>query len=199
MSEETLELRVKMNDIAVKDIIYQYLKSCDGQLNLKQCADDLQIAIEDVLKAVALLEGEGKIKVEPEQSPLPEATIASTETNEPELVTPVTLPKDMWNENPIAPSEEAVQPLMAPTAEVTPEPTPQEQTLPPVQPITPTEKNEVTTIEVKEETPVEPTPTIQPEVTSKESPTEAPEPKPVKVLVKEEVTLETPAEVSVEV
>jgi len=199
LSEETLELRVKMNDIAVKDIIYQYLKSCDGQLNLKQCADDLQIAIEDVLKAVALLEGEGKIKVEPEQSPLPEATIASTETNEPELVTPVTLPKDMWNENPIAPSEEAVQPLMAPTAEVTPEPTPQEQTLPPVQPITPTEKNEVTTIEVKEETPVEPTPTIQPEVTSKESPTEAPEPKPVKVLVKEEVTLETPAEVSVEV
>lgn len=197
MTEETLELRVRMDDVEVKDIVYQYLKTCEGQLNLRQCADDLQIAIEDVLKAVAILEGEGKIKVEAEQSPLTETPLAVTETKEPELVKPVTLPEEMWNENPIAPLE-AVQPLMAPTTAVAPEPTPQEQTLPPVEPITSTEKNEVTTIEVKEEPPIELTPTIQPEITSKEPPTEVPEPKPTEVPVKETLPIENPAEVSVE-
>ena len=183
----------------MKEIVYQYLKTCDGQLDLRQCATDLQLAIEDVLKAVALLEGEGRIKVEAAKAPLTEAAPTVTETKEPEDITPATPSEKMWTEPLNPPSEEAVQPSVEFTTEVAPEEAPQEQTLPPVEPVAPLEKPEVTTIEVKEETLVEPTPTIQPEVVVVEAPTETPQPQPVEAPVKEEeVTVEKPTEVAIE-
>jgi len=198
LSEETLELRVEIEDEDVKDVVYHYIKTCEGQLDLRQCAVDLQVAVEDVLKAVALLEGEGRIKVEVAKSPITEAPPVVTETKEPEAITPATPSEEMWTGTLSPQSEEPVQPSIESPADVTPAETPQEQTSPPTEPLASTEKHEVTTIEGKEESPVEPTPIIQPEVTSEESPTEAPEPKPIEALMKEEATVEKPAEAPAE-
>lgn len=104
----------------------------------------------------------------------------------------------MWTRTLIPTLEEPVQPSIESPTNVTPPETPQEQILPPAELIASTEKHEVTTIEVKEETPIEQTPIIQPEVALEESPTEMPEPKPIKALMKEEVTVEKPAEAPAE-
>lgn len=186
MNEELLELKVKMRNTDEKDVIYQYLKTCNGQLDIKQCAADLQIAVEDVIKAVALLEGEGKIRVDTEEPPTEVAQL-DTETKEPKFIEFVT-PSE----------EEAVPPSFESTAEATPEETPQEQAWPLVEPITSTERHEVLAVEAKEENPVEPTPTAPFGVEAEEAPTEAPEPKPIEVFLKEEMPIEKPAEVSVE-
>lgn len=129
MSDENQELKVKMNDPRVKDVVHQYLITCDEQLDVEQCATDLQIDSKYIRKAIAILEGEGKIKVKAVEPPTEVAPL-DTETKEPEVIEFMTLPKG-----------ETVQPSIASNAEAAPEETSQEQTQPPVEPtsLTPTE------------------------------------------------------------
>lgn len=191
MSEETLELKVKLDDLDAKNIVYQYLKTCDGQLNPRQCAEDLHIDIEDVIKAITLLEGEGKIKVEAEKPPITETTLGVTEPQETQVAPPVTPPKEIWNEPPIPPQEESIiYPPIWTVREQT-----QAQPLLPVEPMTSPDKIEVTAIELKKEPAIALAP-IPPEITSTESSTEAPEPKLIAAHIEDTLPMETPTEAS---
>lgn len=106
MSEEKLALEVRLvEDVDLKDRVYEYIKFCEGQLDPQLCAVDLHVPIEDVMKAIALLESEGKIKVE--------ATPTVTEPEKPadimpdEFTVPDIFSEKMPTEDEYAPEEVA--------------------------------------------------------------------------------------------
>ena len=54
----------KRNDASLKQQVYDYIKACDGQLSIVQCASYLGVFPKDVEKAILKLKEEGKITLE---------------------------------------------------------------------------------------------------------------------------------------
>lgn len=52
------------NDVSLKQQVYDYIKACDGQLSIVQCASYLGVFPKDVEKAILKLKEEGKIALE---------------------------------------------------------------------------------------------------------------------------------------
>lgn len=54
----------RMNDSSLKQQVYDYIKACDGQLSIVQCASYLGVFPKDVEKAILRLKEEGKITLD---------------------------------------------------------------------------------------------------------------------------------------
>jgi len=154
MSEEKPVLEVRLvEDVNLKDRVYGYVKSCEGQLDPQLCATDLHVPVEDVMKAIAILESEGKIKVE--ATPTVTEPEKPADTSPDEVTMPETFPEEMPMENApeetAEPADEHMTEDMPPdfTDLMTPEEHKEEEIKPPV-------------IELPEESEVFPTPVHAP-------------------------------------
>lgn len=54
----------KKSDVSLKQQVYDYIKACDGQLSIVQCASYLGVFPKDVEKVILKLKEEGKITLE---------------------------------------------------------------------------------------------------------------------------------------
>ena len=61
---EIQEFSLKVDKSSLEDVLLEYVKKSDGEIDLKRCSVDLQASYEEIEKALESLGAKGKIKIE---------------------------------------------------------------------------------------------------------------------------------------
>jgi hypothetical protein len=61
---EIQEFSLKVDKSSLEDVLLEYVKKSDGEIDLKHCSVDLQASYEEIEKALESLGAKGKIKIE---------------------------------------------------------------------------------------------------------------------------------------
>jgi len=61
---EIQEFSLKVDKSSLEDVLLEYVKKSDGEIDLKRCSIDLQASYEEIEKALESLGAKGKIKIE---------------------------------------------------------------------------------------------------------------------------------------
>jgi predicted CopG family antitoxin len=61
---EIKEISLKVEKPSIEDVLLEYLKKSNGEINLTRCSNDLETSNEEIEKALENLGSQGKIKIE---------------------------------------------------------------------------------------------------------------------------------------
>jgi division protein CdvB (Snf7/Vps24/ESCRT-III family) len=61
---EIQEISLKVENSSLEDLLLEYIKKCNGEIDMRRCSVDLKASREEIEKALESLDSKGKIKIE---------------------------------------------------------------------------------------------------------------------------------------